>query len=142
MPVLPPKVTCSLPACKAVAPKRCARCKSASYCSVEHQKEHWSTHKATCVKKVEAPGGEVELDSTTLHKMEFDRIVAKYKLDSDKKSGAIADFLTNTDEGEHITAEAFAAKFSMTIEDAVIFLGWIKVGVDFKKETMANSNAI
>mmetsp|Transcript_19099 Transcript_19099/g.32898 ORF Transcript_19099/g.32898 Transcript_19099/m.32898 type:complete len:427 (+) Transcript_19099:139-1419(+) len=31
--------------------KRCARCKSAYYCSVEHQKEDWKEHKLNCKPK-------------------------------------------------------------------------------------------
>ena len=28
----------------------CSRCKSVSYCGVEHQKEHWKIHKIDCKK--------------------------------------------------------------------------------------------
>ncbi len=30
--------------------KQCGSCKSALYCSVEHQKADWSTHKITCLR--------------------------------------------------------------------------------------------
>jgi len=38
------------PVCNVLATKRCSRCASVYYCSVEHQKEHWSDHKAGCKK--------------------------------------------------------------------------------------------
>ena len=38
------------------ATKRCARCRSAKYCSVECQKSHWSEHKKNC----QAPQAEVK----------------------------------------------------------------------------------
>ena len=45
----PPCPVCGLP-----ATKRCARCKSVSYCSVKCQRAAWKTHKAEC-KPDEAP---------------------------------------------------------------------------------------
>jgi hypothetical protein len=30
--------------------KRCSRCKKVSYCSIDHQKKDWTTHKKTCGK--------------------------------------------------------------------------------------------
>jgi hypothetical protein len=42
---------CSLPTCKVTdAAFRCSRC-MALYCSREHQKAHWDTHKHVCIKK-------------------------------------------------------------------------------------------
>jgi len=38
--------TCGL--CGAAAPHRCARCKATSYCSREHQTQHWKVHKREC----------------------------------------------------------------------------------------------
>ena len=35
-------------------PKRCSRCRAVVYCSVECQRSHWSQHKITCAKKVNA----------------------------------------------------------------------------------------
>ncbi|CAG7733321.1 unnamed protein product [Allacma fusca] len=36
--------------CGARASRRCASCNSVSYCSGEHQKEHWNVHQQTCPK--------------------------------------------------------------------------------------------
>ncbi|XP_050092198.1 SET domain-containing protein SmydA-8-like [Anopheles aquasalis] len=36
------------PVCKVEATKRCSRCALVYYCSVEHQQQHWKTHKTTC----------------------------------------------------------------------------------------------
>ena len=70
--------------------------------------------------------------------MEFDRIIKKYKLDTDEKSSEIAEFLTSTNEGgeSNISAPVFAEKFGTTMEEAVVFLEWIKVGVKFKQESL------
>lgn len=40
---------CGLP-----ASKRCSRCLAMWYCSVDHQRKHWSAHKAVCKKAVPA----------------------------------------------------------------------------------------
>lgn len=103
----------------------------AYYCSVEHQRSDWKTHKRTCNDKFQA-------DQYSLHKMEFDRIIKKYKLDTDEKSSEIAEFLTSTNEGgeSNISAPVFAEKFGTTMEEAVVFLEWIKVGVKFKQESL------
>lgn len=39
---------CSLPGCKASGVSRCSRCKTALYCSREHQRQHWKVHKKGC----------------------------------------------------------------------------------------------
>ena len=39
---------CSLPHCNIVAESRCAGCKDAFYCSRDHQKKHWNSHKLEC----------------------------------------------------------------------------------------------
>jgi hypothetical protein len=39
---------CGLPSCEAEATKRCTVCKAVSYCSLEHQRAHWKTHKVRC----------------------------------------------------------------------------------------------
>jgi hypothetical protein len=98
---------------------------------VEHQKLDWKTHKKACQNPTFEP------DQHTLHKIEFDRIIQKYKLNTDAKSTEIADFLTNnTAEDNKVSAPEFMEKFGTTEDEAVIFLEWIKVGVKFKEEAI------
>ena len=42
---------CGKPSCGVEATKRCTACGVVGYCSREHQKSHWKTHKAECKKK-------------------------------------------------------------------------------------------
>ena len=37
--------------CGMAGDKKCAKCKLASYCSVECQRAHWKVHKKTCKKQ-------------------------------------------------------------------------------------------
>jgi len=69
-----------------------------------------------------------------LHKREFDRIIKKYGLDSEQKSEAISTFLTQDPKG--VNAPQFAEKFGMLVEEAIVFLEWINVGVKFKEESI------
>mmetsp|Transcript_132417 Transcript_132417/g.197335 ORF Transcript_132417/g.197335 Transcript_132417/m.197335 type:complete len:134 (+) Transcript_132417:111-512(+) len=115
------------PVCQEKATSRCSRCKSVWYCGAEHQRQHWKAHKSDCNDAHKA-------DQLTLHKQEFDRIVKKYKLDSEQQSEQIANFLTKADNSSVSPAE-FADKFEMKVEEAVVFLEWIKVGIKFKEET-------
>ena len=41
---------CSFPGCDEASSQRCSRCKKVYYCSVDHQKNHWKTHKVYCGK--------------------------------------------------------------------------------------------
>jgi hypothetical protein len=43
--------------------KTCSRCKNQWYCSVAHQKVHWTEHKKVC-KKLEASSVKIEADAT------------------------------------------------------------------------------
>lgn len=135
-------VKCGLPGCDNEGTKTCSRCKIVSYCSRECQKKHWKAHKMECMSPQEAKVvDKMEEDQHTLHKREFDRIRKKYGLDQDEKAGEMADFLTSTDmddEGK-ISAQAFADKFNMEPQEAVVFLEWIKVGVKFKEECLQNA---
>ena len=45
---------CAVTKCPNFANKRCSRCKSVYYCSVEHQKEHWVNHKSLCIIPITA----------------------------------------------------------------------------------------
>ena len=38
-----------------------------------------------------------------------------------------------------VSAPEFARKFGMSVEEAVVFLEWIKVGIKFKEETLDNA---
>ncbi|KAH8918697.1 hypothetical protein BT69DRAFT_388644 [Atractiella rhizophila] len=46
---------CNLPSCDRTGSLRCSRCKTAFYCSGEHQKTAWPTHKAECKPAAPAP---------------------------------------------------------------------------------------
>lgn len=41
---------CGMQSCNMPASKRCSRCKTTFYCSIEHQKEDWAVHKLNCPK--------------------------------------------------------------------------------------------
>lgn len=68
------------------------------------------------------------------HKKKFDLIVNKYKLLSDTKAEEIAKFLTSKNNGEIVSSGEFAVLFSMTEEDARIFLSFIEKGLEFKSK--------
>ncbi|KAL9185028.1 hypothetical protein ACHAXT_002805 [Thalassiosira profunda] len=122
--------------CSAPASKRCTKCKSVWYCGREHQVSDWKAHKARC-KVIAADIAQAE--SHEIHKREFDRIRVKYGLDKDDKATEIAELLANTGANEGVSAPEFARKFGMSVEEAVIFLEWIKVGIKFKEETLDNA---
>lgn len=66
-----------------------------------------------------------------LHKKAFDTIIEKYNLKTEQKSNEIAELLTNGTDG--VNAQQFAEKFGMEVQEAVVFLEWIKVGINFKQ---------
>lgn len=44
------RIVCALSGCDEQHNlKQCSKCKSANYCSKEHQKKHWKVHKKACV---------------------------------------------------------------------------------------------
>lgn len=112
--------------CGIEATKKCSRCKTAVYCSAEHQRQDWKRHKVTCQDIYQS-------NQYELHKREFDRIVKAYGLDSDQASTEISEFVT---QGEAVTPLSFSEKFGTTPAEAVVFLEWIKVGVKFKEEAI------
>jgi len=123
--------------CQEPCTKKCGRCKSVFYCSGEHQKSHWKSHKRSCNDVFQA-------DQYTLHKQEFDRIAQKYGLKSDQKAGLVAEYLTSassTSASGKVSAADFAAKFGTTEAEAVVFLEWIKVGVQFKEQSIDTAKA-
>lgn len=105
---------------------KCSRCSSVYYCSKDCQRDDWKAHKGVCRDIFQA-------NQHTLHKMEFDRIRTRYKLDEGQRADEIAILLTT---GAPITPPDFASKFDMTVEEAVVFLEWIKVGVQFKEQNI------
>ena len=45
---------CGLSSCSEAAKRKCAACKSLGYCSREHQRSDWKTHKKECQRIVKA----------------------------------------------------------------------------------------
>jgi hypothetical protein len=124
----------------------CSRCKSVRYCNAACQRGHWKSHKKECKDLAKLFENGTDTDITTInkakfnannptekHKMVFDQIVKKYKLDSDERAGDIADLLTS---GKPVNPKQFASKYGMEEGEALAFLEWIKVGVTFKEETI------
>lgn len=76
-----------------------------------------------------------------LHKKTFDTIIEKYKLNTEEKSNEISELLSsNSSDNTSVTAEVFANKFGMDVQEAVVFLEWIKVGITFKQQTAKNAS--
>jgi len=70
-----------------------------------------------------------------LHKKAFDAIIQKYNLQTEEKSSEIAELLTRGEENT-VTAAEFGDKFGMEVQEAVVFLEWIKTGVKFKEQSI------
>jgi ribosomal protein L37AE/L43A len=116
------------PVCGKPAPKRCSRCQKLWYCSGDCQKRHWKAgHKKVCDSLFQS-------NQYELHKKAFDAISKKYKLNDDSRASEIAELLTNG--VDTITAPDFAEKFGMEVPEAVTFLEWIKIGINFKEQSI------
>ena len=73
-------------------------------------------------------------------KRKFDRIRKKYGLDKEPVSDEIADLLTGRQGGTAITAEQFASRFGMSAEEALAFLGFVQMAVEFKETSLDPHN--
>lgn len=51
---------CLSSTCTIVATKRCSRCKTAKYCSIECQKAHWPIHRYSCVPHPQESRGDTQ----------------------------------------------------------------------------------
>ena len=81
-------------------------------------------------------------DRLAVAKRRFDKIRKKYGLDSDKVSGEIADLLTGREGGSGITAEDFAVRYKMPVEDAKAFLSFIQDAMEFKTQALDPHNSL
>lgn len=74
------------------------------------------------------------------HCKKFLEIRKKYNLEDPEKAEEIATFLTRKDNNEKhkITSKEFSKLFSMTEEDAFIFLSFIEKGINFKEKHFVN----
>jgi hypothetical protein len=75
-----------------------------------------------------------QMDQYELHKKAFDTVIEKYDLKTEQKSTEIAELLTNGTDA--VNAGEFAEKFGMDVQEAVVFLEWIKIGIEFKKKAV------
>lgn len=67
------------------------------------------------------------------HKKEFEEIIKKYRLFTTEKAQEIGAFLTKN-KGQKVSVEVFANKYSMTQQEAKIFLSFIQKGIEFKEK--------
>ena len=88
----------------------------------------------TTTKDAEPGSVDYQTQQYELHKKAFDTIIDKYNLKTEEKSNEIAELLTNGTDG--VSAGDFAEKFGMDVQEAVVFLEWIKVGIKFKTEAV------
>lgn len=95
------------------------------------QKKDWKRHKGYC-------SSEFQSNQYELHKKAFDAVIEKYNLKTEEKSTEIAELLTSS--SDTVTAPAFAERFGMDVEEAVVFLEWVKLGVKFKEQAVDIAN--
>lgn len=63
---------CGFVGCTISADKRCARCQRTFYCSKEHQRVHWKTHKKTCNAAVVKNAEDVRTEDFPVKVVEID----------------------------------------------------------------------
>lgn len=63
---------CGFVGCTISADKRCARCQRTFYCSKEHQRVHWKTHKKTCNSAVVKNAEDVRTEDFPVKVVEID----------------------------------------------------------------------
>jgi len=66
------------------------------------------------------------------HYEKFIEIIKKYNLDSEQKANEIADYLQ---KNKILSLEEFSKDFVIPLDEAKIFLDFIKKGLEFKKNT-------
>merc|ERR1712238_314672 len=105
-----PGKTCEV--CHKTATLTCSRCKKVGggvwYCSRECQKQNWKAHKARCTE-------DYQVGQWELHKKAFDRIIEKYKLNTEQKSTEISELLSGG--ADSVTSAHFASKFGMDVQE-------------------------
>jgi hypothetical protein len=71
-----------------------------------------------------------------VHNREFRRVIYRHGLDKGDKAERLADFLTDTEAQDTITAQELGQRFDIPQDDASTFLAWINVGLRFKETNM------
>lgn len=69
------------------------------------------------------------MDIKELHS-KYLKVVEKYKLSDEQKASEIADYIM---KNKILSADDFASDFAMDLDDAKVFLNFLKKGLDFKK---------
>jgi hypothetical protein len=68
------------------------------------------------------------------HKAAFEMIVKKYNFAEESRAHELATFLTKPRKSGKLSSEEFSQLFGMTLEEANIFLSFVQMGLEFKKE--------
>lgn len=68
------------------------------------------------------------------HKAAFDEIVKKYNFAQEERAQELATFLTKPRKDDKISSDEFATLFGMSQEEASVFLSFVQMGLEFKKE--------
>lgn len=81
------RFTCPVQGCDQPGPKVCGGCGEVGYCSKEHQRDHWKTHKTVCKQKHKAAGKGEEIPVTWEDQQrinEFSRLNTKLQIVEDE----------------------------------------------------------